>query len=144
MTSTRHMRPRRPRVAISWHRRVSTLAAIVTIVLLSDSVHAEPLHESSSMPAAATAGISTEGISAAGISDSANPGPCDTSGLTPAPERCLPRTRARVEYGPARLLTIDDPIGRSAGETLPVHPVGESPDILPERHGGKADHDRLR
>jgi len=139
MTSTRHMRPRRPRVAISWHRRVSTLAAIVTIVLLSDSVHAEPLHESSSMPAAAT-----EGISAAGISDSANPGPCDATGLAPLPERCTPGTRARVRYGPTRLLTIDDPIGRSAGETLPVHPVGESPDILPERHGGKADHDRLR
>lgn len=132
--------PRRPRhrLAISWHPRVSTLAAIVTIVLLTASVHAAPLHESSAMPAAAT-----EGISAAGISDSANPGPCDTSGLAPPPERCMPRTRARVGYGPARLLTIGDPNGRSAGETLPIHPVGESPDVLPERHGGtEAGHDR--
>jgi hypothetical protein len=127
-------------LAISWHPRVSTLAAIVPIVLLTASVHAGSLHESSAMPAAAT-----EGISAAGISDRANPGPCDTSGLTPPPERCMPGTRARVEYGPAGLLTIDDPNGRSAGETLPVHPVGESPDVLPERHGGaEAGHDRPR
>ncbi len=119
----------RHRLAISWHRTVSTLAAIVTIALLTASVHAAPLHESSAMPAAAT-----EGVSADGISDSANPGPCDTSGLALPPERCVPRIRARVEYGPARLLTIDDPSGRSAGETLPIHPVGESPDVLPIRH----------
>jgi hypothetical protein len=112
------------RLAISWHRTVSTLAAIVTIPLLTASVHAGPLHESSVMPAAAT-----EGISAAGITDSANPGPCDTTGLTPSPERCMPRTRPRVLYGPARLLTIDDPNGRSAGETLPVHPVGEASEV---------------
>jgi hypothetical protein len=130
----------RHRLTISWHLRVSTLAAIVTTGLLTASAHAGPLRESSVMPAAAT-----EGISAAGISDSANPGPCDTSGLAPPPERCMPGTRARVEYGPTRLLTIDDPNGRSAGETLPVHPVGESPDILPERHGGaEAGHDRPR
>ena len=116
----------RHRVAISWHPRVSTLFVIVTIVLLTPSVHAGPLHDSSAMPAAAT-----EGISAAGISDSANPGPCDTSGLAPLPERCMPGTRARVDYEAARWLTIDDPNGRSAGETLPVHPVGESPDVLP-------------
>ena len=112
------------RLAISWHRTVSTLTAIVTIALLTASVHAGPLHESSAMPAAAT-----EGISAAGISDSANPEPCDTSGLTPPPERCVPRTGARVLYGPARLLTIDDPNGRSAGETLPIHPVSEASDV---------------
>ena len=129
MAARRRDRPHR--LAISWHSRVSTLAAIITIVLLTASVHAAPLHESSAMPAAAT-----EGISAAGISDRANPGPCDATGLAPPPERCMPGTHARGEYGPKRLLTIDDPYGRSAGETLPVHPVGESPDVLPERHGG--------
>ncbi len=113
------------RLAISWHRTVSTLVAIVTIALLTTaSVDAGPLHESSAMPAAAT-----EGISAAGISDSANPGPCDTSGLTPPPERCVPRSGVRILYGPARLLTIDDPNGRWAGETLPIHPVGEASDV---------------
>jgi hypothetical protein len=130
----------RHRLAISWHRTVSMLAAIITIVLLTASAHAGPLHESSVMPAAAT-----EGISAAGISDSANPGPCDTVGLALPPERCMPRTRARVEYGPARLLTIDDPNCRSAGETLPIHPVGESPDVLPIRSWiAEGDHDPRR
>ena len=131
----------RHRLASVWDPRVWTLAVILTIVSLTASVHAGPLHESSAMPAAAT-----EGVSTAGISDSANPGPCDTSGLAPPPERCMPGTRARVGYGPARLLTIDDPKGRSAGETLPVHPVGESPDVLPDRHGGiaEASHDRRR
>lgn len=140
MTRMRHTTSRH-RLAMSWHPRVWTLAAIATIVLQTASAHAGPLHESSPMPATAS-----EGISAAGITDHANPDPCDTIGLAPPLERCTPDTRRRVRYGPERLLTIDDPNGRWAGETLPIHPVGESPEVLPERHWGtaEADHDRSR
>jgi len=138
MTTTRRITACRHWGTISWHTSVWTAAA-AAIALLTAGAHAGPLHESSAMPAAAS-----EGVSATGILDTANPGPCDTSGLAPPPDRCMPGIGAHVGSGPARLLTIGDPNGRSAGETLPIHPVGQSPDVLPERHRrtAEADHDR--